>query len=85
MKSFKLVFASLLISILFYSCGASVKVADEWKNENFAALKSEKVLIIHKTPNEVNRKRFEQDVSNALRAAMTARSTSSTLPALTCV
>lgn len=68
MKKFKLVFTSLLVAIIFYGCGASVKVADEWRNDNFAQLKGEKILVIHKTPDEVSRKRFEQDVSKALRA-----------------
>ncbi|MDT0552753.1 hypothetical protein [Urechidicola vernalis] len=68
MKILKLSLVLLLVSSLFVGCGTSVKVADQWKNDNFAALKNEKVLVIHKTPNEVNKKRLEQDLANELRA-----------------
>ncbi|OIQ39357.1 MAG: hypothetical protein BM563_04250 [Bacteroidetes bacterium MedPE-SWsnd-G1] len=68
MKILKLSLVLLLVSTVLAGCGTSVKVADQWKNDNFAALKNEKVLVIHKTPNEVNKKRLEQDLANELRA-----------------
>ena len=67
MKKIKLTLAFLLVTIIFVSCGTSVKVADQWKNENFMALKSEKIVVIHKTANEVNKKRFEMDLVKALQ------------------
>ena len=66
MKKIKLALAFLLIAITFSSCGPSVKVTDQWKNENFMALKGEKIVVIHKTPNEVSKKRFEIDLVKAL-------------------
>lgn len=68
MKIFKSSLVLILVATIFVGCGTSVKVADQWKNDNFASLKNEKVLVIHKTPNEVNKKRFEQDLANELRA-----------------
>jgi hypothetical protein len=67
MKKIKSVLAFLLISVTFSSCGTSVKVADQWKNEDFMALKSEKIVVIHKTANAVNKKRFEIDLVKALQ------------------
>lgn len=68
MKNLKITLLSLVTVVIFSSCGTSVKVADQWKNNDFASLKGEKVLVIHKTPNEVNKKRFELDLATALRA-----------------
>lgn len=65
MKKFKLVLSFLVIALTFSSCGTSVKVADQWKNENFKELKNEKILVIHHTPNAVNEKRLELDLVNA--------------------
>lgn len=67
-KNLKITLLSLVTIAVFSSCGTSVKVADQWKNNDFASLKNEKVLVIHKTPNEVNKKRFELDLATALRA-----------------
>ncbi len=68
MKNLKITCIALLTVILFSSCGASVKIADQWKNNNFESLIGEKVLVIHKTPDQVNKKRFELDLATALRA-----------------
>ena len=67
MKKIKSILALLVVAATLLSCGASVKVADQWKNENFMALKGEKIVVIHKTENEVSKKRFEIDLVKALK------------------
>ncbi|MCK5815593.1 MAG: hypothetical protein KAH07_06585 [Flavobacteriaceae bacterium] len=66
MKKIKLVLSFLVIALTFSNCGTSVKVVDQWKTENFKELKSEKILVIHHTPNAVNVKRLELDLVKAL-------------------
>lgn len=66
MKNFKLILALFVVTVTLISCGTSVKVVDQWKNESFKELKNEKILVIHHTPNEVNEKRLELDLVKAL-------------------
>lgn len=68
MKKIKSIVALIVVAVTLASCGTSVKVADQWKNENFLALKNEKIVVIHKTANEVSKKRFEIDLVKALQA-----------------
>lgn len=65
MKKIKLTLALFVVTVTLIGCGTSVKIADQWKNENFKELKDEKILVIHHTPNDVNAKRLELDLVKA--------------------
>ncbi|MCK5815594.1 MAG: hypothetical protein KAH07_06590 [Flavobacteriaceae bacterium] len=59
MRKVKLVLSFLVVALIFLSCGTSNKIADEWKKDYFQELKSEKILVIHNTPDPNNSKLLE--------------------------
>ena len=68
MKNTKLIIVFAILMTTLLACSSSFEIADKWKNENFAALKGKKVLVVYKTENTVTKQRFEQDLAEKLRS-----------------
>lgn len=68
MKKIKYISILAIFTIIFASCGTSVKVTDAWKADNINTLKGAKILVIARTDAMVSRQRFEQEIADRLRA-----------------
>lgn len=67
MKSLKIPFAVLFLSILIFSCGPSVSVTDSWKAPDIADSKSDHFLVMARVDDMTGRQRFEQEIASRLR------------------
>lgn len=58
----------LLLTIMFISSCASVKVVDTWKSEAFDSVVSEKIIVVAKAKDTEVSKMYETTIANKLRA-----------------
>lgn len=68
MKNIKLIVVFTITIITFLACSSAFEVNDRWRNDNFKTLEGQKILVIYKTDNNVSKQRFENDVTEQLKA-----------------
>ncbi|MCK5638380.1 MAG: hypothetical protein KAH67_06690 [Flavobacteriaceae bacterium] len=68
MKKIKQILILAILAVTFASCGTSVKVTDAWKADNINELEGAKILVIGRADDMTSRQRFEQEISERLRA-----------------
>lgn len=66
MKNILYSIASLILVLSIYSCSSSVNVVNNWSAGNSGGLKSEKILIITRSPEQKARTVFENELAKAL-------------------
>lgn len=57
-----------IISIFSFSSCSSIKVLKSWKSDNVESIRSQHILVVARTANDVNRKAFEEEIAKQLRA-----------------
>lgn len=65
-KTFYAAFVVVLIATI-YGCSSSINVVNHWKSEKPGDLKSKKILVITRTPDEKARATFEDELAKQLK------------------
>ena len=60
-------FLVVIMLLLFFACGTSVKVTDAWQVDDIDEAREEQYLVIARVDDQVGRQRFEQEIANRLR------------------
>ncbi|MEC3908757.1 hypothetical protein VOI54_17145 [Tamlana sp. 2201CG12-4] len=64
----KLQFAAIiLLTVIFYNCGPSIRVIDTWKAPDISSVKSDKILVMARMDDLASRQLFEQEIANKLQ------------------
>ncbi|OBQ56590.1 hypothetical protein JJL45_12695 [Tamlana sp. s12] len=61
--------SAVLVAIVFYSCGPSIKVTSTWKSPDVNQIKQDKILVIARMDDLASRQLFEQEIASALKEA----------------